>query len=324
MAEVVFLSIVFVVVGLLIVRAFMPPTPASVERWAQAREVQLTARSAELVAAYLRRTRRFRTLGGVLGFLTWLLPGIVYDLTPTTWAWRGTLLEATSAGVWWPLVIGYLLGALAAELSIARARYRDFPGRPSRDFPGRPPGDFPGRPPGDFPGRPSSKRASLVPRRVDDYVDPLARHGLRAFAALAVLLVPVVAVLPVPPRLQPAPSVTGFALVAAAAVGIVLVVEWLQKLIVRRPQPFAAEDLVTADDAVRASSVHACAGVGLTLVMTLLGDELWLLGASRGVTLLRWTLLLLSLILFGGGLGIWLGYGTTYAWAVRRSPAVGT
>ncbi|MFN2556983.1 MAG: hypothetical protein ABR592_08945 [Nitriliruptorales bacterium] len=308
MGEVVFLSVVSVVVGLLVVRAFMPPSPSAVERWAQARDVRLTARSSELVPAYLRRTRRFRTLGGVMGFLVWLLPGIVYDLTPTTWAWRGTLLEETSAGVWWPLVVGYLLGALAAELSIARARY----------------GDFPGRPPGDFPGSPGSRRASLVPRRVDDYLDPFARNGLRVFATLHVLLVPVAAVLPLLPRLQSGPSVTRFGLVAAAAVGIVLVVEWLQRLIVRRPQPFAADDLVTADDAVRGSSVHACAGVGLTLVMTLVADELWMLGASTGFRLLRWTLLLLGLVVFGGGLGIWLGYGTTHARAVRRSPAVGT
>lgn len=250
--------------------------------------MRLSERSAELVAAYLRRTRRFRTLGGVIGFVTWLLLGIVFDGLDAT----VMVVLTQEVGFLWPLVVGYLTGALAAELSLARARYS-----------------------GD-------KRASLVPRDVDDYVDPFARTGLRAFAVLAVVLVPFAAILPVAPRFQPGPNVTRFALVAAAAVGIVLIVEWLQTVVVRRPQPFTAEDLVAADDAIRASSIHACAGVGLTLVMSLVAGELWIIGVSTGFWLLRWTLSLLSAVVAGGGLGIWLGYGTAYGWAVRRRAPV--
>lgn len=272
----------------LVVWAAQRPNEEAVRRWADAREVPLTDQNAGLVFDYLRRTRLLRTIGGVAGLFLSQTPALLSDAWPNS-AYSHTFqsLSRGPLGNGALIVVGYLVGALVAEYT--RPRGMEGPGQ----------------------------RAALVPRELDDYADLLSRGILWGSVAASVALVPAAAVVPVSPGRTP-PSASGFALQALTILGIVVVVGWLERLIVRRPQPFVAPDLVSADDAARASSIHAVAGVGLVLVLGVLGSQLGTLGLATSLRPLRWTLWLLGLVAEVGGIGLWLGYGSTYAWVVRR------
>jgi hypothetical protein len=118
------------------------------------------------------------------------------------------------------------------------------------------------------------------------------------------------------------PSVARYAGLAAAGIAVVFVVEWLQRMIVRRPQSFVDPDVVEADDAVRSSSVHACLGVGLTVLMSLAGGVLTEISTDAVVGPVRWILRVPAVVCLVGSLVAWLTFGTSYGWAVRRRPVL--
>lgn len=163
-----------------------------------------------------------------------------------------TGLDVARGFLWWVWAMGgYLAGAIWAELFLTRPR------SPAR-------------------------AASLVPRRLPDYLPARLRWALRV-AGVASLATGLAG------WAVRAPSATGrvgssdlhYPLAATmspgAALGLGLtgaalaaLVELLQVRIVRRPQPVVATDLREADDAVRASSVHSLAGAGLGMVVLIL------------------------------------------------------
>ena len=89
--------------------------------WAQARGFELTPDNRPVVTRYLRRARLLPTLGALAGVL---LPTLVVLL------WHGQLVilgvhsDGSAAPYAGPFeaYIGYLLGALCAEVSLARPR----------------------------------------------------------------------------------------------------------------------------------------------------------------------------------------------------------
>ncbi|NLV54595.1 MAG: hypothetical protein GXY13_03180 [Acidimicrobiales bacterium] len=133
-----------------------------------------------------------------------------------------------------PIMGAYAVGTVIAEVRLARARG-------------------------------AVARASLVARTVDRYLGPEWLPVQRTATAAAVLLMGGAALVNTDPgasRVEPV-------LYAVAALLVGVGAEWAQRRIVDRAQTASEPDLVAADDAVRASSVRAVAGVAIAfLVMT--------------------------------------------------------
>jgi hypothetical protein len=252
--------------------------------WARARGLELTPENRPLVARYLRRARVLPICGALVAVV---LPTIVELALHGELVILGFHSDGSSAPYAGPFeaYIGYLLGALVAELSLARPR---------------------------APGR---RSASLVPRELGAY---LPRRLLRAQRALGVAVVAGVLVTALVPYPSPASEpdgwelATGVAFFGAFAVGL----EALERWIVRRPQPFIEPSLVAADDAIRAQSVHALAGAGLALLLVALSGLLVVLTASD-VEVLTWTMWLPALAAFVLSVRACLDIGQQ-PWSVRR------
>lgn len=134
------------------------------------------------------------------------------------------------------LVVGYLLGALVAEFVINR------------------------------PGDRGSGTALLVPRRLSDYLPAYVLVLQRSLAAIALLLVPVYALLEPHARLS-TPSVAGAAAFGVGAACLAVLIEVLERRIVGRRQPVTHTADVTLDDAMRSSSLHVLAGAGIAVLI---------------------------------------------------------
>ncbi len=183
---------------------------------------------------------------------------------------------------------GYLLGALAAELTQPRLRHTTEPA------------------------------ASLTPRSLTDYLSPRILRALRGTAVLSVGLVPLYLLLP-----QRAPVTDHPQLFVASLLVVItaVVVEAVLRLIVRRPQPAVAPDLVSADDAIRSGSIHASAGAGLGIALLLVATELWVFGFGTDVKVVRWVAPVLSLAATAAAFVTWSTFGHDRPWRVRRNRA---
>src|SRR3954452_7187198 len=136
------------------------------ERWAGDHGLEVTAQSRPLVRRHLRRSRLWRTWGGVLGatlptLIEYALNGRVQVLG------FGTDGQSAPLG-FGSIFVGYLLGALGAELSLARPVARAPP------------------PP------------SLLPRELAAYLPRRLVFAQRALAAAVALGVVALALVPYP------------------------------------------------------------------------------------------------------------------------------
>lgn len=246
--------------------------------WALAMGLELTPKNEGLVRSYLARTRSLRLAGVILGFAA-----------PHLWvAYRG---EALPVPFDWDLIdalIGYLLGAVVAELTIAR---------PKAEVP----------------------TASLEPRELDDYLPSVLTWALRVAAAGCLALVLLYRFLP---AREPLENDLPPAIVIGSASLVVLIgVEWLQRYIVGRPQPAVERDLVQADNAIRSASVHALAGAGIALERIFASVHIFGIGAVSEVQLVRWTLPWIALGCFALALGSWARVARPHkrlGWHARR------
>ena len=204
-----------------------------VERWADEHGLALTPENRPLVARYLRRSRVLRTWGGVAGAL---LPSLI----EFAWSGRVQVLGFGTDGESAPLgfgtiFVGYLVGALCAEISLAR------------------------------PAAGARRSASLVRRELEHYLPRrviLAQRAAAVAGATRCARHRPRAVPRVSPRTPGLASLAiGAVVVLACGAGLEAIERWL----VRRPQPFTSPPLVAADDAIRAQSIHALAGAGLAL-----------------------------------------------------------
>jgi hypothetical protein len=259
-----------------------------VAEWARARELELTPENRPVVARYLRRARALRAGGVLVGLL---LPTLVELVLHGRLLVLGFYSDGSGAPYAAPLeaYIGYLVGAVCAELSMARPR------------------------------DPARRSASLVPRELEDYLPRRLLLAQRALGVAVVFGTLVMGLVPFPPGTS-GPSwsqqVTGAVLFAAFAIGL----EVLERWIVRRPQPYTSPSLVAADDAIRAQSVHALSGSGLALLLVLLSGVFAVLTASD-VDVLRWTMWLPALVAFILSVRacLWIAQ---QPWRVRRTGRV--
>ncbi len=277
---------VLVVVPLALIRAYREADDELVDAWARVHDLVLTAENRPMVRWYLRTAGMLRTWGAVAGVV---LPSAF----ALAWSGHFEVLGVDAEGgvnpgdVGW-IFLGYLVGALYAEVALAR------------------------------PVDPTRRTASLVPRDLDDYLPRrllLTQRWLGAAVAAGCLAS---LALPYDERwIGPgAVSVVGFlAWVAAFTLGLERVQRWL----IRRPQPFTEPSLVAADDAIRAQSVHAVAGAGLAVLLLMLAGTSALLAASD-VAVLRWTMWLPAVAAAVLALAA-CQHLTNGAWRVRRAPA---
>ncbi len=233
------------------------------ERWARVSGLQLTPLNRALVASYVGRTRRFRLVGGFSGLFFPLLS--IFTGGPLPKPFDFGLFDA---------LLGYLLGAVIAEVSFRRPR-------------------------GELPS------ASLVPRSVTDYLARWYRIALGLGAGVGV--VAAIWYETIPGRETSGPGAPPSLIVLLVMIlGTWLTVELLQRYIVARPQPAVNVDLLRADDAIRSASIHALAGAGLALELIVASVVLGEIAATyeNGVT--TWSLGVAAVVLFGCGLGSWV------------------
>jgi hypothetical protein len=277
-------------VPVVLARAYAKVSDELLAEWAQARGVELTSEGRRIVARYLRRSRVLRTWGVIAGLL---LPSLV------EWALTGRVqllgfgTDGSAAPYAGPIsgFLGYLVGSLYAEVSLAR------------------------------PVDPARRSASLVPRELADYLPRRLLRTQRALGIAGVLGVLVLGLVPYDPREAAEPAwlglLIGAVVVAAFAVGLEAVERWL----VRRPQPFTSASQVAADDAIRAQSVHSLAGAGLALLLVMCSGICVGLAASD-VDVLRWTMWLPALVALVLSIRACLEIGHR-GWRVQR-PIPGT
>ncbi|HEY3211041.1 MAG TPA: hypothetical protein VGL18_14885 [Actinomycetota bacterium] len=260
-------------------RGFRSPDQRFLERWARVYGIELTEANRPMIVAYLRRTTRIRTVGALVGLATSIL-----FVTLTNGGQSNSFL---GNGLFLALV-GYLVGTVVAEAVVPR------------------------------PPRGAVRTASLVPRTLQDYLPGHAVAALRGLPALSVALIPVYVVAK---AWSDAPvsniSEFGFAVTSAILLVMAIGIEVMQRMIVHRPQPVLALDLVEADDAIRSASVHALAGGGVALSLIWLTYQLGAIGNGQAAVL-SWVLAFLAILSIGLALASWIDLAHPKEWRVRR------
>jgi hypothetical protein len=259
-------------------RAYTEVDEAFVDEWSRAHALRLTTQNRTMVHWYLRTARILRAWGVVAGLL---LPSVIAAAFGLS-----ALADAQLPGAF----LGYLLGALYAEVALVR------------------------------PASGTTRQAVLVPREIDDYLPRRLLVAQRALGAVALVGAGLTFTVDYQrftvDGFRGSPRATA---VTAATVCVVLALalERLQRWVVHRPQPFTDAELVAADDAIRSQSVHSLAGSGLAMQLLALGliaSALWFSDAP----VFRWTMWLPAAACFLGSIHVCLYYGHR-AWRVRRA-----
>lgn len=183
---------------------------------------------------------------------------------------------------------GYLVGGVLAELLVRRAK-------------------------------PKLPTARLVPRDLRHYLPSFQIIGLRVTAAAALVLYLLYLVVAQDLAIDRADALPPPTVMVPMIVLILLVVELLQRYIVRRPQPAAQSDLLDADDAVRSASVHALAGAGIALELLIVSVEILGIGVVSDIQVVRWTLPWIAVLCLGVSLGSWMDLTQPRHWKVRHT-----
>ncbi|MGA8416208.1 MAG: hypothetical protein WB808_06255 [Candidatus Dormiibacterota bacterium] len=264
--------------------AAMVPSEGRIARWSSHYGLGLTALNSSLVAPYLRRTRSLQVAGGALG---WLLSPLYITLFgrpfPLTDNWA--LLA----------VAGYFLGAAVAEITFLRKSQPH-----------------------------SSVRAAALARRaLSDYIPRATVWAIRMLPLAGVSLAVIYALVPENPQRTVDPSVAFMIASSLLVVVLAALIEWFLRTIVTRPQPAITNDLLAADDAIRAASIHSLAAAGIAVILLSIGWAAVSLGdviASNALSeLLPWFGVACDL----AALVVWIGLGHLATWRVQRgTPAV--
>jgi hypothetical protein len=255
------------------------PVERWVDEWARARGLRVTPETRPFLVHHLGLGRRMRTLGFILGWVARYVPPVVgRDVR---------LLGEEPAVVKYAWVLGYLLGAVVAELWFSRTGT-------------------------------TAPAASLTPRTLPAYLPRWARVTPRLTVLGAACLVPLYHVVPWATT-GFGPSVRGYAGMALLAAAAVFGIEALQRLIVRRRQPFTSEAMVETDDALRSASVNILAGVAILVSASVFANLLHYLGTRTDVQVLRWLSWPAAMVLSLGGFVAFLQLSNPMLhWRVRR------
>lgn len=205
------------------------------------------------------------------------VPGLV------VWALGGT---GSSPAPWVWVLVGYFCGALYAEISLRRPR-------------------------------PTGRTVTVVARDLSWYLPRRLILAQRVLAGVAVVTAAAALVVPLDPSAGAATTSRWPGLAAAVTAAVVLAIAMAaERWVIERAQPFTDADLLAADDAIRAQSVHSLAGSALGASILVLAGAFWLL-ATSDVQILRWTMWIPAVVSPILALVAVLYYGHR-AWRVRR------
>lgn len=263
----------------------MSSSDQRVARWASHHGFALTETNRLVVARYLRTSRSLQIAGAALG----------WSASPL---YIGLLGRPFPLGDSWVVLAlaGYLLGTVCAEAVFLKQR----------------------RPAGTI------RAAMLVPRTVSDYVPAPTVWAIRVLPAVTVILAVAYAVVPKDPQRPADPTISFLAGAAVLVVAFTLVIDWLLRTIVGRSQPATTPDLLAADDAIRASSMHALSAAGVAVILLSAGWSLFSVGTVTSVTLLSQVLPWCGVACDVIALTAWIGIGHLTAWRVHhRASAAG-
>ncbi|MEU8261489.1 hypothetical protein AB0C02_12825 [Micromonospora sp. NPDC048999] len=195
--------------------AYGPISRARLETFAQKQRLDITAGNGDRVIAYLAITRRWRCAGAGLGCaigFAWGLPEGRFQIN------------------FLALFAGWFVGALVAELTLARVR------------------------------RGTRRAASLVVRTSATYLVPLTR-GMLPLAAIVLTAAMIVVLMRRDPQSVPAAAMAWIAFGA----GVISLVTLVRRQVVTRARPGAEPDVLAADDAIRTRSLHVLTSGGFVL-----------------------------------------------------------
>lgn len=108
------------------------------------------------------------------------------------------------------------------------------------------------------------------------YLPGYALFLQRGLATLSLVMIVVYALIEPHARHGQMLGVAGAAAFGLVGAGIAVIVEVLQRMIVARRQPVRSTGDVAVDDAMRSSSLHVLAGVGIALLINIAGEMLLL------------------------------------------------
>jgi hypothetical protein len=267
-------------VGLLLYRAFRPQRRPELIEWAAGHGLRTTDLDWDQASRYLYRSRCLRTVGFVIPLLVGSTTSIVWALvyTEPSPPFPFDLLSQPS------LLVGYVLGAVLAEVTWTRPR--------------------------------TQKAAALVPRRVADYIGrpALILIGVVGMATIAVGVIGhwfLAGHIRDGFELGPAPMVAATAVLMTMGASL-----WF---IVHRRQPVGSESQMMLDDALRSTTIHRMAGAGLGMMFLFLGYELVSIGGGIEGQALRIILPWAGIAcVFGGAPLSWRRVGHPRLWRVRR------
>jgi len=223
-----------VAVGVLIVVVVVWLAPrsraddAELRRWVEATGVDLTPANALVVQRYLLLSRRGRRVGALVGFIS-------------PWVYSGISSASFDEGGWALslMLVGYLLGALVAEVGVHRDRETE-------------------------------TTALMRPRRLGDYLSVRLLTLQRALGVIALAMIVPYGLLQ-PDATIDLPGVGTIASFGLGGVTIAVAVEVIERRIVARRQSLADIKDVEVDDAMRSTSIAMVAGTGLALLIQFVG-----------------------------------------------------
>ncbi len=209
----------------------------------------------------------------------------------------GTGIDLGVTGWVW-LFSGYIVGCIWAEISFAR-----------------------------IPAT-AGRAASLVTRRVADYLPPTMLITEAALPLVAVLLAVGVGVLDVPAELgfnvasSSTPEAQRAAVVSGGIAAVMMIaVAITQRALARRPQPLTALDAVAIDDAMRSSALHLVGASGLVAVALVISSQLAYLANALTPSNASGWLGILSVAGIALAYGMWMTWAKR-GWSARRRAAV--
>jgi hypothetical protein len=253
--------------GVLLVRARRPLPAAKVDAWAERFGLELDDGERKRVAAYLRRGRWWRTVGGTVPWLALTLLDVIAA------AAFDRQVEGSVRLAWLLIPAGYLTAAVLAEATASRPR-------------------------------PGAAGAALTPRTLDGYLPRWVLAVLRVTALGVAATGVIVLVMPIKPegwvRHSAAALVT-----AGIAVVMAVVVEVVLRRVVALPQPAVSDRALALDTALRSASIRTIAGAGIALLLHLLATQVVRLGAANVPGTATFALFLLSPVLEGLAIGSW-------------------
>jgi hypothetical protein len=247
--------------------------------WSRRYGLSVTAENRPRVEHYLRRTRLLQICGAAIG---WVAAPLYIALVGRPFP-LGDSWVALAIG-------GYLIGAVLAEIIVGRA-----PRGVSR-----------------------VRSAALVPRMLRDYLPAGSLWAIRVLPAVTLALSVVAALGGRAMQSPDASTVVAVGALAALSIAFSVTIEWLLRAIVARRQPATSRAMIEADDALRASSLHALSAGAVALLMLGVAWALVIIGTIAAPESGGGLLTTLAAVIDVLAMIAWLVLGHPRSWRVLR------